>query len=358
MGVLNLLTNRIKIIQGLSKYQKTEEPKPIFAHLLLTNRCNLDCRYCFVDVNTIHKSDLQLEEWKKIISELHERGCVSITLMGGEPLLFPGLYDLTIHAKSLGLNVDLITNGIGIEKHIATVLKIDSVMVSVDGEKAENDINRGKRSFDYAHKAIKLLKEKNIPVRINCVVTRQNKSSIPWLLKYAKENMTPVTFNLPSNFPNDARGLEKEIMLNDEEVRAFYSSLLEYKKKDKKIRSLILASEEVIDQTLNYPVPYKEVIWRTPNDQMNAKNTCLFGQIWVHINSNGDIYPCSQLWNTPDKFQPKNVKIDGFDSALENTRNLKCKSCFCLAPAEWKRTMTPKGMLKGARVTIAQSLGI
>ena len=91
---------------------------------------------------------------------------------------------------------------------------------------------------------------------------------------------------------------------------------------------------------------------------MNSNNTCLFGQIWVHINSNGDIYPCSQLWNTPDKFQPKNVRKDGLDSALENARNLKCKSCFCLAPAEWKRTMTPKGMLKGARVTIAQSLGI
>ena len=156
-------------------------------------------------------------------------------------------------------------------------------------------------------------------------------------LKSEREHVTPYIWKNPKRF--------KICLVNN-------------KKKDKKIRSLILASEEVIDQTLNYPVPYKEVIWRTPNDQMNAKNTCLFGQIWVHINSNGDIYPCSQLWNTPDKFQPKNVKIDGFDSALENTRNLKCKSCFCLAPAEWRRTMTPKGMLKGARVTIAQSLGI
>ena len=358
MGILNLLANRIKIVAGLFKYQKTGKPKPIFAHLLLTNRCNLDCRYCFVDVNTIHKSDLQLEEWKKIISQLYERSCVSITLMGGEPLLFSGLDDLATYAKSLGLNVDLITNGIGIEKHIDTILKIDSVMVSIDGNEQENDINRGKRSFFYANKAIKLLKEKNIPVRINCVVTHQNKNAIPWLLKYAKESITPVTFNLPSDFPSGAKDLEKEVMLNDEEVREFYSHLLEYKQNDKKISSLILASDEIINQTLAYPVPYKEIIWRTADDQMNSNNTCLFGQIWVHINSNGDIYPCSQLWNTPDKFQPKNVRKDGLDSALENARNLKCKSCFCLAPAEWKRTMTPKGMLKGARVTIAQSLGI
>ena len=68
MGILNLLANRIKIVAGLFKYQKTGKPKPIFAHLLLTNRCNLDCRYCFVDVNTIHKSDLQLEEWKNLVA--------------------------------------------------------------------------------------------------------------------------------------------------------------------------------------------------------------------------------------------------------------------------------------------------
>jgi MoaA/NifB/PqqE/SkfB family radical SAM enzyme len=358
MSFLKLLTNRIKIVAGLSEYQKTGKPKPIFAHLLLTNRCNLDCRYCFVDVNTIHKSDLQLEEWKKVILELYERGCVSITLMGGEPLLFSGLYDLVTYAKSLKLNIDLITNGIGIEKHIDTIMKIDSVMVSVDGEKEENDVNRGKRSFDYACKAIKLLKEKNKPVRINCVVTRQNKDSIPWLLNFAKENMTPVTFNLPSDFPNDAKDIESEIMLNNEEVREFYTGLLEYKRNDEKISSLILASEEIIEKTLAYPAPYQEIIWRTPQDEMNSKNTCFFGQIWIHINSNGDIYPCSQLWNTPDKFQPKNLRADGIDSALENARNLKCKSCFCLAPEEWRRTMTFKGMLKGTRITIMQSLGI
>jgi MoaA/NifB/PqqE/SkfB family radical SAM enzyme len=358
MSFLTLFANRIKIVLGLSEYHKTGKPKPIFAHLLITNRCNLDCRYCFVDVNTIHKSDLQLDEWKDVISELHKRGCVSITLMGGEPLLFNGLCDLVIHGKSLGLNIDLITNGIGIENHIDVISKVDSVMVSLDGEKDGNDLNRGKLSFNYAHKAIKLLKEKKIPVRINCVVTQQNKNSLDWILDYSQQNMTPVTFNLPSDFPSDAKDLEKEIMLSDDGIREFYKKLLKYKRGNGEYKSYILASEEILEKTLTYKAPYNEIIWRNLDHEFNSKKVCLFGQIWVHVNSNGDIYPCSQLWNNPDKFKPKNIKTDGIDSALENARNLKCESCFCLAPEEWRRTMSFQGMLKGARVTIMQSLGI
>ena len=92
MRFLNLLTNRIKIVKGMARYHYFGEQRPIFAHLLLTNRCNLDCRYCFVDVNTIHKDDLDLDGWKKVIFDLRQRGCQAITFMGGEPLLFIVVY--------------------------------------------------------------------------------------------------------------------------------------------------------------------------------------------------------------------------------------------------------------------------
>ncbi|KMP10305.1 hypothetical protein UR09_06665 [Candidatus Nitromaritima sp. SCGC AAA799-A02] len=348
----------MKVVAGMAKYHYFDAPKPIFAHLLLTNRCNLDCRYCFVDVNTIYKTDLDLEEWKKVVLDLRQRGCVAITLMGGEPLLFKGLDELVSFSKNLGLAVDLITNGIGIEKHMDAVGQIDSVMVSLDGTREEHDVNRGKNSFKHVCDAIKLLKETRIPVRINCIITRQNKNTIPWLLDFAEEHKTPVTFNLLSEFPHDAKEFEKEIMLSDEEIKEFYNQLLEYKRQNDTKSSLILASEETLRRTLEYPVAYKEIIWRTPEDKMNSKNTCLFGQTWIHVNSNGDIFPCSQLWNKPDKYQPKNIRTNGIDDALGNARNLNCKSCFCPAPGEWRRTFTSKGMLEGARVTLMQSLGI
>ena len=356
MSFFNLAVNRMKIVAGMARYHYLGERKPVFAHLLLTNRCNLDCHYCFVDVNTIYSTDLNLEEWKKTVLELRDQGCVAITLMGGEPLLFKGLDQLVDYANSLGLSIDLITNGIGIEKHFATVSKMNSVMVSLDGPLEENDINRGKRSFDYACNAIKELKKKNVPVRINCVVTRQNKECLPWLLDFAEQNRAPITFNLPSEFPHDAKEFEHQIMPSPKDVREFYTELLEYKLNDPVKGPLILASEETLSHILDYPLPYQEIVWRTENDVMNSKNTCLFGQTWIHINSNGDIYPCSQLWNKPESFQPKNVRTDGVTAALKNSSDLKCKTCFCLAPSEWRRTFTFKGMLDGAKVTLMQGV--
>jgi MoaA/NifB/PqqE/SkfB family radical SAM enzyme len=357
MGFLNLLTSRTKIVAGMAKYHYTGDSKPIFAHLLITNRCNLDCRYCFVEVNTIHKDDLDLEEWKQVVLDLKKRGCVAITLMGGEPLLFKGLDELVVFSKKLSISVDLITNGIGIEKQISTVKKVSSVMVSLDGDKEANDINRGKNSHKHVVEAVRILKENKIPVRINCMVARQNKNALPWLFEFAEEHKAPITFNLLSDFPHDAKDLEKDIMLSKDEIVEFYTKILDYKKKDPQKSRLILASVETLQRTIEYPLPYQEIVWRTPDDKMNSKNTCLFGQTWIHVNSNGDIYPCSQLWNQPDKFKPKSIRKDGIDAALENARKLDCKSCFCPAPGEWRRTFTPRGLLEGARVTFMQTLG-
>ena len=356
MALLNLLVNRIKIVTGMAKYHYSGKKRPVFAHLLLTNRCNLDCHYCFVDVNTIYHTDLNLDAWKKTIYDLHRQGCVAITLMGGEPLLFKGLDELVDYANSLGLAIDLITNGIGIEKHLDTVSKMNSVMVSLDGPLEENDINRGKRSFEHACNAIEKLKLKKIPVRINCVMTRQNKDSLPWLLEFAQKFKAPITFNLPSEFPHDAKDFERKIMPSSQDVREFYKQLLHYKLNDPTKSSLILASEEALSHVLDYSLPYQEIVWRTDVDEMDSKNTCLFGQTWIHINSNGDVYPCSQLWNKPDMFQPKNVISDGIKAALDNSSDLKSKTCFSLAPSEWRRTFTLRGMLDGAKVTLMQGL--
>jgi MoaA/NifB/PqqE/SkfB family radical SAM enzyme len=341
----------------MSKYHYLGNPRPVFAHLLITNKCNLDCRYCFVKVNTIYKTDLDLEEWRQVVFDLKQRGCVAITLMGGEPLLFDGLNELVTYSKNLGLAVDLITNGIGIEKHIGTIRKVNSVMVSLDGNMEENDINRGKNSFKHVIAAIRILKDYRVPVRINCMVARQNKNAIPWLLEFAEEHKAPITFNLLSGFPHGAKDIEKEIMLSKKEVKEFYTQLLHYKQNSPQKSSLILASVETLQRIIEYPLPYQEIIWRTPDDKRDSKNTCLFGQTWIHVNSNGDVYPCSQLWNQPEAFKPKSIRTDGIDAALENARNLSCKSCFCPAPGEWRRTFTPRGMLEGARVTLMQTLG-
>ncbi len=357
MGILKraaFLKNRGKILSSLLAYRYFGRKRPIFAHLLLTNRCNLKCRYCFVDVNTIYESDFTLEEWKDTVRGLHRRGCVSISLMGGEPLMFKELDALIDYIKSLGLNVDLTTNGISLRKKIETVRKVDSIMVSLDGREHAHDINRGKNSFKHAMDAIEALKENNIPVRVNSMVNRQSREELPWLLNFSKTNKIPITFNITNEFSESKRDFQDEVMLNEDEIRDFYRELRARITEDSELADLVLFSNKTIDHVINYPKPFNELILKEPGKKLKRNDMCWFGQVWVHIDSNGDIIPCSTLWNLPDKFTPKNIREHGLSDALENATKLPCQTCYWPAPHEWKEVTTLRGVLNRIGTTIVQ----
>ncbi len=348
------LKNRGRIFSSLLAYRYFGRKRPIFAHLLLTNRCNLKCRYCFVDVNTIYETDFTLKEWKDTVLGLYRRGCVSISLMGGEPLMFKELDALIDYIKSLDLNVDLTTNGIGLRKQIETVRKVNSIMISLDGPEHAHDINRGKNSFKHAMDAIEALKENGIPVRVNSMVNRQNRGELPWLLNFSKTNKIPITFNITNEFSDSKQHFQDEVMLNESEIRDFYRELLTYTSSDPELADLVLFSNKTIEHVINYPKPFNELILKEPGKKLSRNDMCWFGQVWVHINSNGEIIPCSTLWNLPDKFKPKNIREHGLSEALEHATQLPCKTCYWPAPYEWKEVTNLRGAINRLGTTLIQ----
>lgn len=80
-------------------------------HLTIeTNRtCNLRCRSCY----TLDKRQVKkLEEVKEEVGlGLKKRNLETITLLGGEPTLYPQLTEVIGHIKSKGLKCQLLTNG-------------------------------------------------------------------------------------------------------------------------------------------------------------------------------------------------------------------------------------------------------
>ena len=78
----------------------------------ITNRCNMLCDFCFRD---IFGSDLSIEENKKILTVLKEKGIKKITFAGGEALLYhkfdKGFLEILKEAYNMGFECRLITNG-------------------------------------------------------------------------------------------------------------------------------------------------------------------------------------------------------------------------------------------------------
>jgi len=86
-------------------------------NILLTNRCNLKCPYCFA-VNEINRqeliedNELSFKNLKIILDFLEQSGDKRVRLMGGEPTLHSQFKAIVNYSLDRGFNVHVFTNGL------------------------------------------------------------------------------------------------------------------------------------------------------------------------------------------------------------------------------------------------------
>ena len=114
-----------------------------------TQACTSSCLHCGFASKPPAPDALGTEEVKKIVDEIYDFGATYLGLSGGETLLRKDLPEIIGYAKSIGLNVSLITNGYYVEGKIFDSLVKHNVRVSlsVDGAEEINDAIRGKGAY-------------------------------------------------------------------------------------------------------------------------------------------------------------------------------------------------------------------
>ncbi|MHB9155198.1 MAG: radical SAM protein [Endomicrobiales bacterium] len=114
----------LRHLERIVEWQKTGLSRPITYELDMTNICNSKCSFCF----GFHScgpdtSSLAWEEVKDIIGQIQRFGGRGLTFTGGgEPLCNPRALDAVRYAKTLGLDVGFITNGILLDEQKAITL--------------------------------------------------------------------------------------------------------------------------------------------------------------------------------------------------------------------------------------------
>lgn len=85
---------------------------PGFLELEITNRCQLTCpTLCFVKAGpTKGHGTMEVEDWKRVLSEAAALGIKKIQLIGGEATLHPGFVEIVEHALDEGLKVEVFSN--------------------------------------------------------------------------------------------------------------------------------------------------------------------------------------------------------------------------------------------------------
>ena len=110
------------------------DSRPMYSQVVVTDDCNLNCTYC--TEYTPGAPIVPLQQLEERIDKLDELGVRVYDLLGGEPLLHPGLAELVRHIKSKRSNVvTVITNGFLLTDDKIRDLNdanLDSMEVSVD----------------------------------------------------------------------------------------------------------------------------------------------------------------------------------------------------------------------------------
>ena len=127
-------------------------------YMKLTPLCNLRCVMCGQRGDKgILKGPVGVEEAKKIPPfEVYKKFVDDVAptrptfyLWGGEPFMYPHLFELIRHIRSRGMLATVNTNGTFLEKYAEQIVRDqwDGLFVSLDGFEEVNDAIRGKGSY-------------------------------------------------------------------------------------------------------------------------------------------------------------------------------------------------------------------
>lgn len=170
---------------------------PIYGGFELTPYCNLACKMCYVKETAPGLSVLDADTWLDFARQAADMGTLVTQLTGGEPMVHPEFRKIYSGFKKLGMVVTMNTNGTQIDERMADFLAEDMprrMNVSLYGpsrEVYEQLCGYGK-AFDQTIRGIELMKQRNIPVKINLTPTTINFPYLDGILEICRQYELPV----------------------------------------------------------------------------------------------------------------------------------------------------------------------
>ena len=174
-----------------------------YLRISVTDKCNLRCRYCMPKegIQLIpHEELLTLEEIYRVVRIMAGLGITKVRFTGGEPLVRKNLVKLMGDIDSIPeiKEIAMTTNGVLFGEQAEGLKKagLSSVNISLDtfDAKCFKEIT-GVDAVTKVLDAIRIAKEQDIKVKINCVPCREfNENDIVKIATLARENNVDVRY--------------------------------------------------------------------------------------------------------------------------------------------------------------------
>ncbi|EGT3801609.1 radical SAM protein [Clostridioides difficile] len=333
---MKLVISNLKKIGFIKNYEyerrfiNTENNNFESIYIMVTDKCNLNCRHCTTNCSPDGENILSTQNIKDIIYNISLLNPKNIIFTGGEPLIRKDIEEIVDFAKqnikdssfSLSTNSTLISN-----ENVSMIKRLfDHVDISIDGvDELSCSKIRGKGVFGKVLNSIKLLQENGLhKISLSMVFSSSNEHLRD---DFIELNKSLKTIPIERAFIPEGRG---------------YDNILDFEYENIHI-------PKSIPSIYNIENKYEKLSRNISSCSCNAFKNNLF------IDSNGDVYPCPSLiksnykiTNLAYKKYTKQQIIDmirmrsiDFSESLEY-RDSKCEKCdlniFCWdCPANFER---------------------
>jgi radical SAM protein with 4Fe4S-binding SPASM domain len=175
--------------------------------LELTYGCNLDCTFCYNDLN-LRGQRVSLNLYRELLDELAMMNVMSLILSGGEPLLYPNFFQLGAYAREKGFLINVKSNGLPLNQRNARRLRqeVDPFIVelSLHGATAptHDRLTRVPGSFERLLRNIRILQDEGLRIKLNSTLTCWNEGEVAEMFALADELEAPLQFD-PEVTPRD-----------------------------------------------------------------------------------------------------------------------------------------------------------
>lgn len=284
-----LLNNLIKIgcVEEKSKIKEEQEQIKMI-YFSITNKCNLKCVHCCTGATSNYSEELSIEDIYCIINKIITLNPKTLCLTGGEPMMRKDFFDiLKFSRENFSGRIVLSTNGTLIyPDNIEYIMShVDNISISLDGCDEEScSIIRGKGIFTKCCKTIELLHSYGFKdISISMLVTK-------------------YTFEKREKF---------EKLCERYEATPIFRTLEP------------LGRGEKIYQDLKVDMIGDD------KDILIGCRACFPGFRELHINYNGEVYPCGGLVGL-DKFTVANAMDEDFVAKMQKV--WKENELSCISP--------------------------
>lgn len=202
---------------------------PILSEIAITYRCNLKCTFCYAGCNCTTNPvgddrEMTATEVKEVLRALFQDAQVpSVSFTGGEPTLRRDLPQLVAHAKTLGMRVNLITNGTRMSADLAHTLAgagLDSAQVSLEGVTAavHERVTMIPRSFGRTVAAVHHLRGAGVRVHTNTTINRDNLHECELMPAFVESELGTARFSMNLMVPTGSGALNDRLAVRYDEI--------------------------------------------------------------------------------------------------------------------------------------------